>query len=60
MEEFKIKSQTAKIQKNKSNLPNKITIPVCYPDARYTKTNTACPSLKNVIHSKEWVEYDKL
>ncbi len=42
------------------NLPNKIVVPIVYPDERYEKTNTAKPSLANVLQSKEWVEFDKL
>lgn len=60
MSEFKIRSEKARVEKDKSKLPDKITVPISYPDARYIKTNTACPSLKNVIHAKEWVEFDRL
>ena len=49
-----------KNNKQKNDLPNRVTIPVTYPDTRYPKTNTAKPSDKNVIRAKEWVEFDKL
>lgn len=60
MDEFKVRSETVKIEHDKNKLPDKVTIPISYPDARFTRTNIACPSMKNVIYAKEWVEFDKL
>ena len=47
-------------QNSRDNKPDKITVPVTYPDTRYPKTNIANPSDENVIRAKEWVEFDKL
>jgi hypothetical protein len=40
--------------------PDKMTIPAIYPNARFEKTNMACPDTENVERSREWVEYDQL
>ena len=49
-----------KNKEKRKDLPDKITIPVSYPDYREEKTNITCPSTKNVIHNKEWIEENKL
>ena len=39
---------------------NGITIPSCYPNARYQDTLAARPDDENVEASKEWVEEKRL
>ncbi|MDO4731419.1 MAG: hypothetical protein Q4B14_04750 [Clostridia bacterium] len=64
------------MKKNKNNKSNQInnettnfgntiadktyTTPILYPDSRFIKTNTACPSVNNVIRQRNWSEFDRL
>ena len=37
---------------------DKYTIPITYPDRRYSKTKAAMPSDENVKEAKDWVDYN--
>lgn len=46
---------------NKKNKhPDKITIPISYPNSRFPATNIAKPSDQNVEYAKEWVDFHQL
>ena len=45
-----------KNKKSKNKKPDKITLPITYPNERYPETNIAKPSDKNVEIAKEWVD----
>lgn len=49
-----------RIEKNSVSLPDQMTIPSLYPNARFEKTNVACPDEENVERARNWVEYSRL
>ncbi len=54
----KVNAQNIKLQPDKFDDTNGITIPITYPDRRAVDTHAAIPSDENVLRAKEWVDHN--